>query len=148
MKAERHAGAMEDTKVAIIRRYFAELFNQGQLQLVPELLHPQYVNHSPGSPDLPCGRDGVALVVQALRRGMPDLQYDIDEMVVGEDAVAVRATMTGTHNGDLFGMMPTGRRVEVKQMTFERFLDGRIIAHHRLTDELSLLRQLGVLPTA
>jgi steroid delta-isomerase-like uncharacterized protein len=148
MNGERHAFAMEDTKIPIIRRYFAELFNQGRLQLVPELLHPQYVNHSPGSPDLPRGRDGVALVVQALRRGMPDLRYDIDEMVVGEDAVAVRATLTGTHDGDLFGMAPTGKRLEVKQMTFERFLDGRIVAHHRLTDELSMLRQLGVLPTA
>ena len=148
MNAERHPVAMEDTKVAIIRRYFAELFNEGRVQLIPELLHPQYVNHSPGSPDLPRGRDGVALVVQALRRGLPDLHYDIDEMVVGEDAVAVRATLTGTHDGDLFGMAPTGKRLEVKQMTFERFLDGRIVAHHRLTDELSMLRQLGVLPTA
>lgn len=137
---------MEDRKIAVIRHYFAELFNQGRLELIPELLHPQYVNHSPGSPDLPCGRDGVGLVVQALRRGMPDLRYDIDEMVVGEDAVAVRATLTGTHNGDLFGIAATGKHVEVKQMTFERFRDGRIIAHHRLTDELSLLRQLGVLP--
>jgi steroid delta-isomerase-like uncharacterized protein len=148
MKTERHAVAMEDAKITTIRRYFGELFNEGRLQLVPELLHPQYVNHSPGSRDLPRGRDGVALVVQALRRGIPDLHYDIDEMVVVEDAVAVRATLTGTHDGDLFGMAPTGKRLQVKQMTFERFVEGRIIAHHRLTDELSMLRQLGVLPTA
>ncbi len=137
---------MKDAKTEVIRRYFGELFNEGRVELVPELLDPDYVNHSPGSPDLPRGRDGVGIVVQALRRGMPDLRYCIDDMVVGDDAVAVRATLTGTHRGDLFGMAATGRRIEVKQMTFERFRDGRIILHHRLTDDLSMLRQLGVLP--
>jgi len=137
---------MKDAKTEVIRRYFAELFNEGRVELVPELLDPDYVNHSPGLPDLPRGRDGVGIVVQALRRGMPDLRYCIDDMVVGNDAVAVRATLTGTHRGDLFGMAATGRRIEVKQMTFERFRDGRIILHHRLTDDLSMLRQLGVLP--
>jgi len=62
------------------------------------------------------------------------------------DAVAARTTMTGTHEGDLFGLPPTGRRVRVAQHTIERFRDGRIVAHHRLTDDLSMLRQLGVLP--
>jgi steroid delta-isomerase-like uncharacterized protein len=137
---------MIDTKELVIRRYFSELFNQGRVELVPELLHPDYVNHSPGPADLPHGRDGVGVVVQALRRGFPDLHYRIDDLVVGRDSVAVRATLTGTHRGDLFGVGPTGRAVEVAQMTFERFREGRIVAHHRLTDDLSLLRQLGVLP--
>lgn len=133
-------------KSDVVRRYFEQLFNLGRVELLPELLHPEYVNHSPGSPDLPTGRDGVGIVVQAMRRGFPDLSYRIDELVEGADTVAVRTTLTGTHRGDLFGIAPTNKRVEVQQMTFERFRDGRIIAHHRLTDDLSLLRQLGVLP--
>lgn len=136
---------MKEQKISVIRRYFEELFNAGRVELVPELLHPDYVNHSPGSPELPRGPEGVALVVGALREGMPDLHYTIDDLVVGDDAVAVRTTLTGTHTGDLFGISPTGRAVRVSQMTFERFRDGRIVAHHRLTDDLSLLRQLGVL---
>lgn len=137
---------MNEPKVAVIRRYFEELFNQGRVELVPELLHPEYVNHSPGSPDLPRGRDGVAVVVKALREGMPDLRYTIEDMVVGSDAVAIRATLTGTHTGSLFGMAPSGNSVRVSQLTIERFRDGRIVSHHRQTDDLSMLRQLGVLP--
>jgi steroid delta-isomerase-like uncharacterized protein len=136
---------MQDPKVSVIYRYFSELFNQGRVELVPELLHPDYRNHSPGSPELPCGREGVGIVVQALRRGLPDLHYQIDDLVVGQDSVAVRTTMTGTHLGDLFGMPATSRSLRVMQMTFERFREGRIIAHHRLTDDLSMLRQLGQL---
>lgn len=137
---------MTDPKTTVICRYFEELFNQGRLELVTELLHPGYVNHSPGSPDLPRGRDGVAIVVRALREGMPDLHYTIEDMVVGADAVAVRATMTGTHTGSFFGMAPTGKSVRVSQMTIEHFRDGQIISHHRQTDDLSMLRQLGALP--
>lgn len=139
---------MSDPKETVIRRYFLEFFNQGRVELAHELLHPEYVNHSPGSPDLPRGRAGVVMVVEALRRGLPDLHYEIEDMVIGHDSVAVRATLTGTHEGDLFGLPPTGKRVEVSQMTFERFQDGKIVAHYRQTDDLSMLRQLGVLPLA
>ncbi len=130
----------------VVERYFDELFNQGQLALVDELLHPDYVNHSPGAPDLPRGRDGVKIVVAGLREAFPDLRYTIDDVVVGADAVAVRATLRGTHRGPLFGLPATGRKVEVTQFTIERFRDGRIAAHHRLTDDLTMQRQLGLLP--
>jgi steroid delta-isomerase-like uncharacterized protein len=139
---------MSDPKETVIRRYFLELFNQGRLELVDELLHPEYVNHSPGSPALPRGRAGVAIVVEALRRAMPDLHYEIEDMVVGHDSVAVRATLTGTQHGELFGLPPTGKPIAVTQMTFERFQDGKIVAHYRQTDDLGMLRQLGVLPPA
>ncbi len=127
----------------LIRRYFDELFGRGRLELVEELLAEDYVNHSPGSPDLPRGRDGVAIVVRALREAFPDLRYAIEDMVATEDAVAVRTTLTGTHQGDFFGLAPTGRAVRVQQMTIERIRGGRIVGHHRVTDELTLMRQLG-----
>ena len=130
-----------DQKEAVIRRYFGELFDQGKLELVDELLHPDYVNHSP-SPGLQPGREGVRVVVAALRRAFPDLTYTVEDLVVGRESVATRTTMRGTHHGDFFGMSPTGRSFEVAQMTIERFLDGKIIAHHRITDEASLVRQL------
>jgi steroid delta-isomerase-like uncharacterized protein len=136
---------MTNPKETLIRRYFGELFNQGRVELVDELLHPAYVNHSPGSADLPRGREGVRIVVEAMRRAFPDLHYAIEDMVVGLDAVAVRATMRGTHRGDFFGFAPSGKAFEVAQMTIEHFRDERIVAHHRLTDEISLLRQLGAI---
>lgn len=136
---------MSEHNRTAIQRYFDLLFNQGRTELIDELLHPDYVNHSPGSPELPRGRDGVRIVVEALRRGFPDLHYTIEELVVADDAVTARTTLRGTHLGEFFGMAPTGRKVCVGQMTIERFQDGKIIAHHRLTDDLTMLRQLGVL---
>ena len=140
----RDATPAPDPKRVVIERYFHQLFNQGKVELVPELLHPDYVNGSPGSPDLPRGREGVAIVVKALRTAFPDLEYQIEDMVIGADAVAVRTTLRGTHRGDFFGLPATGKAVEVSQMTIEHFKEGRIVAHHRVTDELALQRQLGV----
>ena len=70
----------------------------------------------------------------------------MEDQITGSDAVAVRTTQTGTHLGSFFGIPPTGRRVRVSQMNFERFHGNQIHAHHRITDELSLMRQLGIIP--
>lgn len=141
MRASSYPVRMVKPNELVIRRYFQELFNEGKLDLVDVLLAPNYVNHSP-SPGLPPGREGVRVVVRALRTAFPDLSYTIEDLVLGDDAVATRTTMRGTHRGDFFGLAPTNRPIEVAQMTIERFSEGQIIAHHRVTDEAMLMRQL------
>jgi len=126
-----------------ITRYFQDLWGKGDESLIDELLHPEYVNHSPGSPTMSTDREGVRWVLRALRTAFPDLRYAIEDMVVGDDAVAVRTTMSGTHRGDFFGLAPTGRGFRVSQINIERFRDGRIVAHHRVTDMAALMKQLA-----
>jgi steroid delta-isomerase-like uncharacterized protein len=128
----------------VIRRYYDELFNQGRVEIVAELLAEDYVNYSPGSPTMSRGRDGVTGVVRTMRQAFPDLKYRIEDLVVSDDAVAARTTLTGTHRGDFYGLPPTGRSFEVEQMTIEHFANGKIVAHHRVTDLQALLTQLAV----
>jgi steroid delta-isomerase-like uncharacterized protein len=130
----------------LIRRYFDELWNEGRVELIPELLDDTYVNHSPGTPDMPRDRSGVAGIVRAMRAAFPDLHYHIEELLADEGAVAVRLTVTGTHLGDFFGIRPSGQSFRVTQLNIEHVAGGKIVAHHRATDELSLLRQIGALP--
>ena len=134
---------MNSPRRAVIQRYFEELFNQGKVELVAELLAPDYVNHSTASPEQSRGPGGVVEVVLALRRAFPELKYEILEVVEGDSALAVRARMTGTHLGDFFGGPPTGRSIDVAQITIERFRGDRIVEHHRVTDELGLQKQLS-----
>lgn len=129
---------------AVVQRYFDEVWNQGKLEVLNELLAHDYVNHSSSIPDSPPGPEGVKPIVAAMRRAFPDLRYRIDQLVVSPDAVAARVTVSGTHRGDFFGIAPTGKHFEVTQTNIERFRDGKIVEHWRNTDELSLLRQLGV----
>jgi steroid delta-isomerase-like uncharacterized protein len=134
-----------DTNERTIRRYFQEVWNDGRLDVLDELLTADYVNHSSSLPDAPAGPEGVKPIVAAMRAAFPDLHYTIDELLVAEDGVAARVTVTGTHLGDFFGIPATGRSFTATQMNLERMRAGRIAEHWRNTDELAMLRQLGVI---
>ncbi|WP_161974587.1 ester cyclase [Piscinibacter terrae] len=129
----------------LVTRYFEEVWNQGQLDLLDELMAPDYINHSSSTPNPRPGPADLKPIVAEMRRGIPDLHYDILDMVVAADKVAVHLRMTGTHTGTLFKMQPQGRRIDVRQMQIEWIRGGRIAQHWRLTDDLALLRQIGQL---
>lgn len=129
----------------LIHRYFDEVWNAGQLHVLDELLTPDYLNHSPGLPNPRPGPADLKPIVAAMRAGMPDLHYTILDLVVAEDKVAAYLRMTGTHTGVFFGLAPTGRSIDVRQMQIEWIRDGRICQHWRITDDLALMRQLGQL---
>jgi steroid delta-isomerase-like uncharacterized protein len=131
---------------AIMRRYFEGAWEQGDLELLDELLAPDYVNHNPATPDMPTGPEGVKGVVSMFRSGIPDLTVVIEDMIAEGDKVATRYTLEGTHEGELFGVPPTGKRLSIKSMTVERVSEGRIRDHWRVTDSLEMMQQLGVIP--
>jgi steroid delta-isomerase-like uncharacterized protein len=134
----------EESK-ATMRRYLG-VFEQGNIDLLDELLAPDYVNHSPATPDLPTGPEGVKGVVTMFRSGMPDLRVIVDDMIAEGDKVATRYTLEGTHEGELFGVPPTGQRLSIESITVERVSEGKIRDHWRVTDELGMMQQLGVIP--
>jgi steroid delta-isomerase-like uncharacterized protein len=140
--ADVRAEIIERNKT-IARRYFNEVWNQGELDVLDELLAENYINHTPSFGSPPPGPGGLKPIVAALRRAFPDLHYEVEDIVATEEAVAIRVRMSGTHKGDLFGLPPTNRRVEVEQIQIERIENGRIVEHWRVTDELTLMKQLG-----
>ncbi|MDQ4128857.1 MAG: ester cyclase [Actinomycetota bacterium] len=134
----------EESK-AIVRQFWG-VWEEGNIDLVDELLAPDYVNHSPGIPDQPAGPEGVKAVVSMFRSGMPDLRVIVEDMIAEDDKVAVRYTLEGTHEGELFGLPPTGRRLSIKSITVERVSEGKIREHWRITDSLDMMQQLGAIP--
>jgi steroid delta-isomerase-like uncharacterized protein len=134
----------EESK-AIVRRFWG-VWEEGNIDLVDELLAPDYINHTPATPDQPTGPEGVKAVVAMFRSGMPDLRVVIEDMIAEGDKVAVRYTLEGIHEGDLFGVPPTGQRLSIKSISVERVSDGKIREHWRVTDSLDMMQQLGVIP--
>jgi steroid delta-isomerase-like uncharacterized protein len=128
-----------------MRRYL-DVFEQGNIELLDELLAPDYINHSPATPDLPTGPEGVKAVVTMFRSAIPDLRVVVDDMIAEGDKVATRYTLEGTHESELFGVPPTSRQLSIKSITVERVSDGRIRDHWRVTDELGMMQQLGAIP--
>lgn len=141
-KEQYQVNVLDENK-NIITRYFEEVWNQGKIEVLNELLSPEYINHNPGFESPKPGPDDLKPIVSAMRKGFPNLKYIIDKMVVSNDYVAVYLIMTGTHTSDFFGIAPTGTKIEVYQMQFERIANGKMIEHCRVTDDLTMMRQLG-----
>ena len=134
----------EESK-AIMRQFWA-VWEEGNIGLLDELLAPEYINHTLAAPDLPPGPEGVKEVVSMFHSAMPDLRVVIEDMIAEGEKVATRYALEGTHRGHLFGAAPTGKRLSIKSITLERVSDGKIKEHWRNTDEVGMMRQLGVMP--
>jgi steroid delta-isomerase-like uncharacterized protein len=129
-----------------IVRQFWGVWEEGNLGLVDELVGLDYVNHSPGMPNQPEGPEGIKAVVSMFRAGMPDLRVVIEDVIAEGDKVMMRYRIEGTHEGELFGVPPTGRRVSIESITVERVSGGKIREHWRVTDTLDMMQQLGAIP--
>ena len=127
------------------RRTFEEVFNQGDLSIVDELVAPDFLNHEvpPGMNNR--GPDSTRQVVRMLRAAFPDLHFTVEDLVAEGDTVAGRVTMSGTHLGPFQGIPPTGRSFQQAHMHFVRFRDGKSIEHRAVRDDLGMMRQLGLI---
>lgn len=91
------------------------------------------------------GRGAIRDRAALLLRGFSDFRLERVALVIDGDAHADRWVMTGTHDGELFGIAPTGRRVRIEGATFTRLgADGLVIEDVHFTDMAGLLAQLGV----
>ena len=134
------------TNKELIETYFYDVWNRGDLAKLESIIDPAYVNHSPSTPNPPPGPDGLRPIIVAMRKGIPDLTYTIEEMIATEDRIVARVLVKGTHLDTFFGIPPTGKKFEVTQVNIEHVNNGKIVAHWRITDELKMMQQLGLIP--
>ena len=130
---------------ALIRRIVEEIENRDNLALIDELVAPNFVNHTP-APGLPPDREGIKQLLSMFRAAFPDGSMTIEDMIAEGDKVVSRKTYRGTHQGEFLGIPPTGRHVSVGLIDIMRIVDGKVVEHWRVGDDLSMLQQLGVLP--
>jgi steroid delta-isomerase-like uncharacterized protein len=128
---------------AIVRRFYDEFFNKGNLQIVTELHTSDYQHHDPNAPDPGGGAEGYIRRNSVFLKAFPDRQLTIEDQVGEGDKVATRITMRATQTGDLPGIPATGRPVTIESMHICRISDGRIAEEWELFDALGMLRQLG-----
>ena len=131
----------------IVRRYFEEIWDRGDLDAVDRLFSPEFVRHGPASEGGEVrGFEGLKQLVRAYRGSFPDLRVPIDEQFAEGEVVVTRWTAHGSHEGELLGTAPTGRRVTVPGILIDRVAGGRIAEEWASYDALSMLQQLGAIP--
>jgi steroid delta-isomerase-like uncharacterized protein len=130
-------------------RWFYEACNSGNLQLLDDMLSPEIVAHGALPAGVPNrGVEPYRRTITMFRSAFPDARWEVHDVIAEGATAAVRVTMSGTHKGAFLGVAPTGRQVRYPGMDFFRFADGKIVGHWTATDDLSLLQQLGAIPTS
>lgn len=128
----------------IARRFYEEVLNERNLDLIEDLVRHDYVEHDP-LPGQGSGIEGVkersAMILDA-----DDPHFTIEDMIAEGDRVAVRWTNSGTNVGELLGMPATGRPFRMQGVDIYRMLDGKLAEHWHVIDMLARLQQLGLLP--
>jgi predicted ester cyclase len=133
---------VNDRNKAVYRRFIREVFNEGGLETLEEVLSPSYICRD-APPGTPPGPEGIKEIVSMFRAGFPDLGITIDEQVAEGDLVCSRATLRGTHPGVLFGIPGTGKAVTMPGLTMVRIIDGRLVESWVKNDVMGLMSQLG-----
>lgn len=92
------------------------------------------------------GLEGLQYIMGYMQSAFPDCAVRIDDLYVDGDTLIACITFSGTHQGEFFGIGPTGRAVQVGQIHVMRFRDGKLAEHRSKSDDLLMMRQLGVVP--
>jgi steroid delta-isomerase-like uncharacterized protein len=137
---------MSEENKAVARRFIEEVWNNGNLAVIDELIAENHVDHDPAQAGGPGGPQGMRAFVEMYRSAYPDTHLEIGEMIAEGDLVAMTWTATGTHQGELMGIAPTGRSVTVTGIGVDRISDGHIVESWGNYDALGMLAQLGAMP--
>jgi len=136
---------MSHSAVAVVRRWFDEVWNHGREDVIHELLAEDGVAHGL------VGKDGREIVgpsaflpfFRAFRSAFPDITIDVEDTIVEGNKVTARCLVRGTHLGDGIGISPTGRGVAFSGIAIVRVDDGKIVEAWNSFDFLNLHEQLG-----
>jgi predicted ester cyclase len=131
---------MSEENKAIMRLWF-DMYTTGDVNIADEIFAPSWLDHATGRSK---NVADVKANVWRARAAFPDVQVTIEDMVAEGDKIAVRYSWTGTHRGEFMGIAPTGKKISWASCTVRRIVDGKIIEHWMLGDNLGLLKQLGV----
>jgi steroid delta-isomerase-like uncharacterized protein len=137
---------MSTENKAMLRRFFEEIFNQGNLSAADEIVAENYVNHNPAPGETP-GREGLKQFVPTVRSGFPGGRFTVEDQIAEGDKVTTRWSFAGTHQAEFAGIPATGKQVQITAINIHRIVDGQIQEGWLNWDALGMMQQLGVIPT-
>jgi predicted ester cyclase len=136
-----------DENKALVRRWFAAT-DEGNDRIVDELCAPDYVDHSPPLPGMGSASAAVQQANAALRAAFADTVHSVEDQIAEGDKVVTRLRARATFTGEILGIPPTGKLVEVTGISINRIAGGKLVEHWANFDSFSFMQQLGVVPAA
>jgi predicted SnoaL-like aldol condensation-catalyzing enzyme len=104
-----------DGNKTVVHRLIKEVLSGGNIDVIDELLAPNYVNPSMGITN----RTGFRAVVSGLKAAAPARDFEISDLVAEGDSVMFRGNMNVT--------LASGKKVSARVMTYYRLANGKIV---------------------
>jgi len=129
----------------LMRRLTAEVWDEGRLDVIDELIAEDLVDHIevPGLEG--SGRERYRANAQMVRTAFPDFRNPLDLIVAEGDIAVSYGRMVGTNTGEMMGMPPTGKAIDVPTFGMLRFRNGQAIERWGAHDNMEMMQQLGLL---
>src|SRR5690349_21590741 len=108
----------EQNAAALTR--FAEGVNTGNYDSFNDVVAADCIDHDP-APGQVAGPEGYRFIFTETRRAFPDMKVEVAALVADDDNIAFAYTLTGTHNGPLMGIAPTGKKVKIRGLQISKF---------------------------
>lgn len=134
---------------ATIRR-LVEAHNRQDAAAAAACFAPSSTNHGWAA-----GPAAMERLYRNLYATFPEYHWEIESLFGEDDRIALEATQTGTHLGSpelpvfgglIHGVQPTGKLVRVLNIHLYQMIDGLILHHSAVRDDLGMMQQLGLLP--
>ncbi len=136
-----------ETNKMTVHRVFEEMINQENRAVIDEVFAPDVVIHDPMM-GTAVGADAFRQLMGVFDAAFPGHRVTVEQVLADGEFVSVLHTHTAVHNGPFMEIPPTGRQVKVNGLELFRLCNGKIVEFWRKDDDVSLLMQLGVMPTA
>jgi predicted ester cyclase len=124
----------------------AKIFATLDAEAAQKYIAPDFVDHESSSPEIGSGPAGYLATARYMREAFSEAQWRPVEFFAAGDKFATVVEFTGRHTGDFLGLPPSGKEIRVRHLHFYRVANGQAVEHWGARDELSLMRQIGVLP--
>ena len=130
------------SNIELVRAAFSAL-GRKDVDAIAKLMPPDFLINIAGTPYQKRGTDAWRKHAEVLFTAFPDIQIRIEDIFAGEDKVAVRVRLKGTHAGEFLGVQPTGKKIEYESNELYRVADGKITEEWICSDMLTLMAQIG-----
>ena len=133
---------MIEQNVNLVKRFYHDMWNRFDQSLFPELL-TEDLEFRGSLGQAKRGYEEFGEYVDFIQQAFPDFHNHIEEIVSEGDRSFAKLTYTGTHRGEVFGIAPTGSRIEYSGAALFIFQGERISSVWVLGDIHGLLQQLS-----
>jgi steroid delta-isomerase-like uncharacterized protein len=135
-----------DANKAVVRRFVEEVFQNGDVGAVDELVDRDFAPHTwPSTGD---GRGDLKRAMERVSKALTDAAFTIEDLIAEDDRVVARLTASATQTGEFMGVPASGTRYTISEIHIFRVCDGLIVEHWHQFDQLGMMRQLGAMPGA